>query len=181
MRLKAFKSSTQPETKRTSFDVFNGTGSPEGVVTGSIGDYYLKQDAPGGIYVKQTGSATNTGWVTYDSVQAQLSLTIANGQASALSLSGLLYDFNTYVGVIIAFRLRRKTDSNTLLDVGELFLAYNDVAANWRIRQFNSMDSTGVEFSITSGGQVQYVSDTLAGTNYNGQLKTKVIRYIDAG
>jgi len=41
-----------------------GTGSPEGAVTGSRGDIYLRQDSAAGtgLYVKETGDATNTGW-----------------------------------------------------------------------------------------------------------------------
>lgn len=41
------------------------TGSPNGVVTGNVGDEYTdKNGAAGGIkWIKQTGTATNTGWV----------------------------------------------------------------------------------------------------------------------
>lgn len=49
-------------TKRSS-----GTGSPEGVVTGSPGDTFNRTDGGSGttLYVKESGSATNTGWVAY--------------------------------------------------------------------------------------------------------------------
>lgn len=42
-----------------------GTGSPESVVTGSVGDLYTRTDGGAGttLYVKESGSATNTGWV----------------------------------------------------------------------------------------------------------------------
>jgi hypothetical protein len=42
-----------------------GTGSPEGVVTGRIGDMFLRTDGGAGttLYIKETGTATNTGWV----------------------------------------------------------------------------------------------------------------------
>lgn len=38
-----------------------GSGSPEGVVTGPPGDYYVDADT-GNLYVKQAGTG-NTGWV----------------------------------------------------------------------------------------------------------------------
>jgi hypothetical protein len=45
----------------------SGTGSPEGVVTGSIGDMFHRTDggASTSLYVKESGTATNTGWVAY--------------------------------------------------------------------------------------------------------------------
>lgn len=43
----------------------SGTGSPESVVTGNVGDLFLRTDggASTTLYVKESGSATNTGWV----------------------------------------------------------------------------------------------------------------------
>lgn len=41
---------------------FSGSGSPEGAVTGNVGDEYT--DVTGGVkYLKATGAGTNTGWV----------------------------------------------------------------------------------------------------------------------
>lgn len=41
-----------------------GTGTPEGAVTGSPCDFYLRTNGAAGttLYVKETGSGTNTGW-----------------------------------------------------------------------------------------------------------------------
>lgn len=56
----------------TDFDlgIFKGTGSPEGVVTASPGSLYLNMS--GGtdttLYTKNSGNATNTGWVAIDNV-----------------------------------------------------------------------------------------------------------------
>lgn len=45
--------------------VLSGTGVPNGVVTGSVGDLYTNK--AGGalttLYVKESGAGTNTGWV----------------------------------------------------------------------------------------------------------------------
>lgn len=42
-----------------------GNGSPEGAVTASKGVLYLRQDGGAGttLYVKESGTNTNTGWV----------------------------------------------------------------------------------------------------------------------
>jgi hypothetical protein len=44
-----------------------GTGSPEGVVTGSPSDRYHRTDGGAGtaLYIKESGAATTTGWVAY--------------------------------------------------------------------------------------------------------------------
>jgi hypothetical protein len=43
----------------------SGTGDPNGVLTGSPGDLYSRKDGGAGtsFYVKESGTATNTGWV----------------------------------------------------------------------------------------------------------------------
>jgi hypothetical protein len=45
-------------------DIRTGTGSPEGAVTGTVGDVFLRTDGGSGTtaYVKESGSNTNTGW-----------------------------------------------------------------------------------------------------------------------
>jgi hypothetical protein len=45
--------------------VRSGNGSPETVVTGSVGDIFLRKDggAVTTLYVKESGAATNTGWI----------------------------------------------------------------------------------------------------------------------
>jgi hypothetical protein len=44
-----------------------GTGSPNSVVTGSVCDWYLRTDGGAStvLYVKETGTASTTGWVAY--------------------------------------------------------------------------------------------------------------------
>lgn len=43
---------------------FIGTGSPEGVVTADPGDLY-SDESTNSIWIKETGTGTNTGWVQY--------------------------------------------------------------------------------------------------------------------
>lgn len=49
----------------TSKYSYYGTGSPEGVVTADIGSFYSRTDGGAGtsFYVKESGMATNTGWI----------------------------------------------------------------------------------------------------------------------
>jgi hypothetical protein len=43
----------------------HGTGAPNTVVMGSVGDMWLRTDGGAGttLYVKESGTNTNTGWV----------------------------------------------------------------------------------------------------------------------
>jgi hypothetical protein len=47
-----------------SATIRSGTGTPLGVVTGNIGDLFLRTDGGAGstLYVKESGNGTNTGW-----------------------------------------------------------------------------------------------------------------------
>ena len=51
-------------TKVLPLNLSTGTGSPEGVVTGNIGDLYLNLSggASTTLYVKTSSSGTSTGW-----------------------------------------------------------------------------------------------------------------------
>jgi len=48
-----------------SATISSGTGVPNGVLTGNVGDLYLRTDggASSTLWVKESGSGTNTGWV----------------------------------------------------------------------------------------------------------------------
>jgi hypothetical protein len=51
--------------KASRFDIYEGLGAPEGVVTGKVGDLYIQRDGASGqtLFTKGTGHQTNTGWV----------------------------------------------------------------------------------------------------------------------
>ena len=54
------------KVKGSVFDLITyGTGTPEAVVTADIGAIYINTDggASTTLYVKETGTATDTGWI----------------------------------------------------------------------------------------------------------------------
>ena len=54
------------ENTAGNIQLFRTDATPEGAITGSIGD--LAMDSTGGVFfIKETGTATNTGWVAFDS------------------------------------------------------------------------------------------------------------------
>ena len=70
--------SVQTSGSLTSSNIKRGTGSPEGVVTGVVGDIFQRTDGAAGItlYIKESGSG-NTGWTA-----------VTPGSSSGSSLSG---------------------------------------------------------------------------------------------
>jgi hypothetical protein len=99
--------------------------------------------------------------------------TITNNQTSASNVTGLLVDEATGRSVKIEYSIiRHHTDYKH--EIGTFFLYYNPVSAAWNLvaETFGGLEA-GVTFSITAGGQVQYVSSNLAGT-----LVTSTLKYV---
>jgi hypothetical protein len=68
--------------------IFVGTGDPEGSITGSIGDEYIRKGATGRKYIKETGTATTTGWVERESTAEAVTLTTHSGSSGTLTNAG---------------------------------------------------------------------------------------------
>jgi len=107
----------------------------------------------------------------------ETSMTLANGQASAADVTGLVLSAASYTGAIIYMQIRRKTGTNEVIANGLVKIFYRQNTTTWEIIDELSGDYTGVTLSITSAGQVQYVSDTLAGSTYVGLLSYKAMSF----
>ncbi len=96
------------------------------------------------------------------------SFTIVNSQVSAADVTGLLFAGADVKAAIIDYRIRRYSTGGSgeeRVEVGSMIASYKAAAATWTLTTLASAgDDAGVTFSITSGGQVQYTSDTLPGT-----------------
>lgn len=60
----------KPAVRLGTVGLWDGTGSPEGVVTAPVGDIFMRTDGGAGTtyYVKESG-AGNTGWKAHESLQ----------------------------------------------------------------------------------------------------------------
>ena len=133
---------------------------------------------------KRTGIAGANAWTyelpfTFRRVENEdmvdyLEAVIANNQAVAADVTGLSLDSTSYKSVKIFFELRRKTDTQEVVENGYLTAIYKDSTAAWDVTLEGTSDGddTGVTFSM-SGGQVQYVSSNLTGGNYTGTMRIK--------
>jgi hypothetical protein len=107
----------------------------------------------------------------------ETTFSFANGQGSAASVTGLLFDKTLVKAAKVWISGRRKTDSLEAYALIELHLIYRELTATWDLTQRDEGDDTGLLFSVTSGGQVQYTSTTIAGTNYAGASRFKALAF----
>lgn len=103
---------------------------------------------------------------------------INNTQASPANIAGFSFDTSEVISVNGEFIIRRTTDSANLVESGTI--KGNFDGSDWNVTQV-SQGNSGVTFSITAGGQVQYISTTVAGANYAGLIifKAKVFNDIE--
>jgi hypothetical protein len=96
-----------------------------------------------------------------------MSATILNNQASPISIAGLSFSGSTSGRFI--YEIRRSTDSATIECSGNVDALYID--STWQLSEYNRLgDDSGVVFSITSGGQIQYTSSNMSGSGYSGTI-----------
>jgi hypothetical protein len=102
-------------------------------------------------------------------------VTIANNQSSAANVTSLAFNSATIRSAQVQYFVYRTWNSGTeeAVENGILFLNYKDIAAVWDLVQIgNNVEGSGVVFSITAGGQVQYISDNKSpSTGYAGSCK----------
>jgi hypothetical protein len=93
--------------------------------------------------------------------------TLVDGQLAAANITGLLLDGTKYRKAVIHYAVYRDNLTTELCEDGRFLCTFKDRANAWNGEQTSdSADDSGCTFSITSAGQVQYVTTALGGT-YN--------------
>jgi len=106
----------------------------------------------------------------------ELQQDIDNNQASPVSLTGLLFNSANDKAAQFDFEIYRQTASGSRIEAGTCFLSYRTATSVWELSQSTQFDDSGVTLSVTSGGQVQYISDNFAGASYVGKIRVTAIR-----
>lgn len=100
---------------------------------------------------------------------------ILNNQSSPVSIAGFSFDTSEVISINSEYIITRTTDTPAvnLVENGTIQGNYNGTA--WTI-VVEHINSAGVDFDITSGGQITYTSTNLTGSNYSGEIifKAKV-------
>lgn len=123
--------------------------------------------------------ATALGGINGSSDIGLTSFTIANNQVAAASVLGASFDTSTVRSAIISYSLYRSSSTTEMSECGQIFITYKSTAATWEIARVGVGD-TSVTFTITAGGQLQYVSSNFGGINYSGKLKFSAKSFLQA-
>lgn len=99
---------------------------------------------------------------------------LLNAQAQAVSIYGLSFNAAQSKNATVFYGARRKTDLEDRITAGSLQCVYDNSSSAWTLVDTNEFNDIGVTFSITSGGQVQYTTDAMAGDNYTSELSFRV-------
>lgn len=108
-----------------------------------------------------TGDITNT------------TFSLANNQVSPTDVIGLAFDPSLVRLVYINFSIVRTTNTDTHIAGGQMMALFDGsqpVNAKW-VFTIQGPGLSGVNFTFTDAGQVQYTSDNMAGTGYSGIMK----------
>ena len=124
--------------------------------------------------VVAAGHASSMGVIVGAGAIAQTTFNITNNQATPASVTGLIFDYTVSRSGYIRYTIQRITTgggATSLVETGIIFVAYRPDTATWDLIPGPSgADYAGVDFSITAGGQVQYVSSNITGTPSVSQL-----------
>jgi hypothetical protein len=114
-------------------------------------------------------------------IAVETQFTIANNQSSAASITGLVFDKTVYITAEVQYTVMRKTDTaaSGVRETGRLLCTYESQENAWNIEPlvdtFMTNGPSGITFSITSAGQIQYTSTNITGANYVGKMRHKVV------
>lgn len=108
--------------------------------------------------------------------------TVNNNEATPQTVTDLAFVGASHTSAIINYEVRRKTDSTSKIAVGRLFAYRQPDTGVWvlEVGDWFGQDAVipgGLTFTIlqtVDDAVVQYISDNLAGANYEGTIKTSV-------
>ena len=103
---------------------------------------------------------------------ADVTFTIANNQ-SITNVTDLSFNGASVRGFVLDYTVYRQTAtaSSAVAQVGQLRGVFNTQSSSWFMTDDFSGQNSGVNFTITSAGQIQYTSTNIAGTSYVGTMK----------
>lgn len=111
--------------------------------------------------------------------ESETKFTIANNQVGAANVTGFLFAGASFRAVVIEGAIYRKDAGEERSTLVKITLLHKTVAGSWDILvdEVSGAALSGVTFSVTGAGQLQYVSDDMAGGSYVGEFTAKIKRF----
>ena len=108
----------------------------------------------------------------------QVESNIINNLSTPGNVGGLQYSSTTYKTILVTLDAWRKTDSGEHNAIINVAMMYRPTAGTWFVKHQSQGDSMGLDFSITSAGQLQYTSDDMAGASYEGKFRISQVKKV---
>lgn len=159
-------------------------GNPWAFLNKSTGDVTIRDSAssvlivlaPNEVAYLRVLSTGSQSWTVHSHLDlTKVTTTIANNQSSAASVTGFVIDGSRFRSFTARYWVYRTTASNEIVESGTISGAYKTTANSWQISIGNISGEAGVDFTMTSGGQLQYTSSNLAGASYSGNIKWQIL------
>lgn len=97
------------------------------------------------------------------------SASILNNQTTFADISGFIFDSSEVISINAEAIVQRSTVSPANNLVESLVIQGNFNGSSW-VYSITSQGNAGIEFNITSAGQLQYKSSDITGTSYAGTI-----------
>lgn len=141
--------------------ILSGNTDPTSVATSAPkGSIYLNTST--GFHYRKLDSGSSTNWIIQGSVNSSdiltTSFTAADNQSSAANVTGLVFANASVTGFESLLTIVRASTYASYKLVGI------QKASSWEMSQDFVGDDTGLVFSITNTGQVQYTSSSTGNT-----------------
>lgn len=95
---------------------------------------------------------------------------ITNNQTTFTNVPGLLFSTASTRAAFVEFYVSRTTASTQVHEVGTFQTIYRADTNDWELLRMGGGDA-GMEFEMTSLGQIRYKSSNLAGASYQGKMR----------
>jgi len=105
----------------------------------------------------------------------ETTFSIGNAVGTATSINGLVFNTGQVRAAFINYTVYRTSTSNPsgFSEAGELILVYDNLASagnKWSITQGPVNGNSGIIFSVTDSGQVQYTSSDIGTLGYSAVI-----------
>lgn len=113
---------------------------------------------------------------------SQTTFSIADNRTSLTSITNLVFSSANVLSARVFYSIYRTDGTIERRETGHLTVRFSAISNAWTWARESSGDNA-LNFNdsliVNSAGQVQYLSDSMAGT-YSGNIKYKVLEVIDA-
>lgn len=98
------------------------------------------------------------------------SFNLVDGVAVPADMTNFFFDPLSVRTAIAEYSIYRVAGLVERVEGGTIIFTYKSLTGTWDITQYSSIGPSGITFSITNSGQVQYISDTM-GVGHSGTIK----------